>query len=49
MKYIALRNIKPGEEITINYNWDPKDKTPVGFKIVKQEGSEANEERRTEN
>lgn len=34
IKYVALRNIKVGEEITINYNWDPKDKTPVGFKTV---------------
>jgi len=35
IKYVALRTIKPGEEITINYNWDPKDKTPVGFAVVK--------------
>ena len=35
MKYVALRNIKPGEEITINYNWDPKDRSPVGFEVVR--------------
>lgn len=35
IKYFALRDIKAGEEITINYNLDPKDRTPVGFKILK--------------
>jgi SET domain-containing protein len=29
----ALRNIEPGEEILINYNADPKDKTPLGFDV----------------
>lgn len=33
MKYIAIRDIAEGEEITINYNWDPKDKSPVGFEV----------------
>jgi SET domain-containing protein len=27
----ALKNIEPGTEITINYNGDPKDATPVIF------------------
>ena len=29
MTYRALRPIAPGEEITINYNFDPHDQTPV--------------------
>jgi uncharacterized protein len=29
---IALRNIKKGEQIRINYNGDPHDKTPINFK-----------------
>jgi len=32
--YLALRDIAAGEEITINYNFDPKDKTPLKFKVV---------------
>ncbi len=32
--YRALRNIPTGEEICINYNWDPKDKSEVSFKVV---------------
>jgi SET domain-containing protein len=35
IKYVAIRNIAAGEEITINYNGDPKDKSPVGFKVMK--------------
>jgi SET domain-containing protein len=35
IKYVALRDIAEGEEITINYNGDPKDKSPVGFKVKK--------------
>ena len=33
-EFIALRQIDLGEEITINYNADPQDKTPVGFTVV---------------
>ena len=32
--YIATRNIKKGEEILINYNWDKSDRADVGFKVV---------------
>ena len=32
--YIATRNIKKGEEILINYNWDKDDRADVGFKVV---------------
>ncbi len=27
----SLRDIKPGEEITLNYNGDPEEQTPVWF------------------
>ncbi|MFX1278228.1 MAG: SET domain-containing protein-lysine N-methyltransferase [Promethearchaeota archaeon] len=33
IKYTAIRNISKGEEITVNYNGDPFDKSPVGFKV----------------
>jgi SET domain-containing protein len=32
--YRALRKIAKGEEICINYNWDPKDKSALSFKVV---------------
>ncbi len=31
--YTALRDILPGEEITINYNGDENDLSPVGFEV----------------
>lgn len=34
MVFTALRRIRADEEITINYNWDPRDRTPVGFEVV---------------
>lgn len=34
MEYIALRDIAPGEEITVNYNGDPDDQDPLWFKVV---------------
>ena len=30
-EFIALRDIRPGEEITINYNGSPADPSDVGF------------------
>lgn len=30
----ALRDIAPGEEITINYNGSPGDDSPVGFEVI---------------
>ena len=33
MSYMALRDIEAGEEITINYNSDPKSKKDVGFEV----------------
>jgi uncharacterized protein len=29
MKYIAIKNISPGEEVMVNYNGDPADQTPL--------------------
>ena len=33
IEYVALHDIREGEEITINYNGDPDDDSPVWFKI----------------
>jgi SET domain-containing protein len=33
IEYVALRDIRAGEEITINYNGDPDDDTPVWFEV----------------
>jgi uncharacterized protein len=38
--FMAIRDIAPDEEIVVNYNGDPGDKTPVWFKV--QESNEAN-------
>ena len=32
-RFIAIQDIAAGEEITINYNADPDDRTPVGFEV----------------
>jgi SET domain-containing protein len=32
--YSAIREIRPGEEVTINYNGDPASRTPVGFQVI---------------
>jgi SET domain-containing protein len=32
--FTALRDIAAGEEITVNYNGEPGDETPVGFEVV---------------
>jgi SET domain-containing protein len=34
MTYKALRYIEEGEELTINYNGEPEDKTPVDFNVT---------------
>ncbi len=31
--FVALRDIEPGEEITINYHGDPDAEDPVGFEV----------------
>ena len=33
-EFSALRDIYPGEEITVNYNGEPEDIAPVGFEVV---------------
>jgi len=33
LKYICIRDIQEDEEITINYNCDPEDKSPVWFSL----------------
>lgn len=39
--FTALRDIAPGEEITVNYNGDPDDLSPVGFEVIESEPSQA--------
>jgi hypothetical protein len=34
MVYRAIRKIKKGEELTINYNWDPKNQDPVDAHLM---------------
>jgi uncharacterized protein len=34
MLFKAIKDIKPDEEICINYNGDPVDKSPMGFTVV---------------
>jgi SET domain-containing protein len=34
LQLIAVREIPPGDEILVNYNDDPEDKTPVWFEVV---------------
>jgi len=33
MRFLARRDIRRGEEITINYNGDPDDDTPLWFRV----------------
>ncbi len=33
MEFVALRDIEANEEITINYNGDPDNREPVGFRV----------------
>jgi SET domain-containing protein len=37
--FTAIRDIAAGEEITVNYNGEPGDETPVGFEVVEGAGS----------
>lgn len=39
--FTALRDIEPGEEITVNYNGDPDDPAGVGFAVVETAESRA--------
>lgn len=40
--FLALRDIHPGEEITINYNGEPDDPSPVWFDVVETENGSRN-------
>ncbi len=37
--FMAIRDIAQGEEIVVNYNGEPGDKTPVWFKVLETEPS----------
>jgi len=37
--FVALREIAAGEEITVNYNGDPGDRSSVWFEVVESSGS----------
>jgi hypothetical protein len=37
--FVALRDIAAGEEITVNYNGDPGDRSPVWFEVIEGEAS----------
>lgn len=39
--FTAVRDIEPGEEITINYNGDEEDQTPVWFHLAQEPKSES--------
>lgn len=34
IRFVALRDIEPGEEITINYNGSPANQTPIWFETA---------------
>lgn len=34
ISFYAIRDIKKGEEITINYNGDPDDRSPLWFEVI---------------
>ena len=34
--FTAIRDIAPGEEITVNYNGDPDDRTPLHFEVMSE-------------
>lgn len=40
LKYVCIRDIEDNEEITINYNCNPEDKTPVWFDLTGQDSLE---------
>ena len=37
--FVALRDIAAGEEITVNYNGEPHDRSPVWFQVVEGKDS----------
>lgn len=47
MTYYALRDIAEGEEITVNYNGDPEDRSPMIFSVVDRAHDAHQSERRS--
>ncbi len=41
-RFIALRDIGPGEEVTVNYNGKPGSRSKVWFDVAEEAGAEAN-------
>lgn len=39
MEIVALRDIEPGKQITINYNGDPSNREPLWFNAVRKRNS----------
>ena len=33
IRFVAIRDIEPGEEITVNYNGSSEDQTPIWFEV----------------
>jgi SET domain-containing protein len=40
-QFVALRNIEPGEEVTVNYNGSPRNRTKVWFDLAEEARSQA--------
>ena len=45
--FTAIRDIEPGEEITVNYNGDPKDRLRSDSTVIESARTHANGRRRT--
>jgi SET domain-containing protein len=41
IEFVAIAPIEPGDEITINYNGDPADKTAMAFQLAGADGSQS--------
>lgn len=35
--FVAIRDIDPGEEITVNYNGEPDDRSPMWFDVIEND------------
>jgi SET domain-containing protein len=44
-RFVALRDIAAGEEITVNYNGEPGDRSPVWFDVIEGKASQKQPER----
>ena len=36
IRFVALRDIAPGEEVTVNYNGSPGDRSPIWFEVAEE-------------